>query len=135
MNLFARKTIAELQVQEVSGELRRVLGLLDLTGLGIGAIIGAGDNGAPVGAVGGGTAAREVAKLHGERARPRRVAHSRGDHAHPAEPIDRRLSPEERQDVILLTCTGTGLPPLVPGWKRHCLTALIASSSRTECHD
>jgi APA family basic amino acid/polyamine antiporter len=42
MNLFARKSMAQLHAEADSGTLRRALGPLNLTTLGIGAIIGAG---------------------------------------------------------------------------------------------
>ncbi len=42
MSLLARKSVAELKVEAEAGTLRRALGPLDLTTLGIGAIIGAG---------------------------------------------------------------------------------------------
>src|SRR5438105_12371050 len=42
MSLFTRKSIAELTAEANAGTLRRTLGTLSLTTLGIGAIIGAG---------------------------------------------------------------------------------------------
>src|SRR5438034_9493238 len=42
MNLFVRKSIAELTAEAKSGTLKRTLGAFNLTTLGIGAIIGAG---------------------------------------------------------------------------------------------
>ena len=42
MSLFARKSLAQLHAEAEAGTLRRALGPLNLTTLGIGAIIGAG---------------------------------------------------------------------------------------------
>lgn len=42
MSIFARKSIADLQSDAEAGALKRVLGAVDLTTLGIGAVIGAG---------------------------------------------------------------------------------------------
>src|SRR5512143_3612008 len=42
MSLFSRKSMAQLHTEAASGTLRRALGPLNLTTLGIGAIIGAG---------------------------------------------------------------------------------------------